>query len=188
MKLTVGRHAGTERAPAAYAQCYPDDGETEMSVSKRDHLAELIAEARSFRLCGPSDDPDQQTAVTTGYRYLLVQLKRLASPLLPEAEASRLNALEIDVHDIYTVYEAHAEVDALLPDIEAALDAVHDGALSLGASAWMIERGLLDQLGAAKPTKLGTRVLVRMCQEINQSTLARSPVGRPVVFLILRSH
>lgn len=148
-----------------------------MSVSKRDHLAELIAEARSFRLCGPSDDPDQQTAVTTGYQYLLVQLKRLASPLLPEAEGGRLNALKIDVHDIYTVYEARAEVDALLPHIEAALDAVHDGALLVGTSAWMIERGLLDQLGAAKPTKFDTRFLVRICQEINSCWAHGNVVG-----------
>jgi hypothetical protein len=140
--------------------------ETGMSVAKRDHLAELVAQARSFRFCGPSDDPDEQTAVTTGYQYLLVQLQRLSTPLLPQAESSRLNAIEIDVHDIYTVYKAHAEVDALLPDIETALEGAHEDALSLGANAWIVERGLLDQLTSLQP-KLDARVLVRICQEIN---------------------
>ena len=53
-------------------------------TSKRDRLADTIAQIRTFRFCGPSDDPDEQTAVTTGYRHLLVQLKRLAAPLLPD--------------------------------------------------------------------------------------------------------
>jgi hypothetical protein len=87
-----------------------------MSMSKKDRLAELIGKARAFQFCGPSDDPDEQTAVTTGYRYLLVQLKRLASPLLADADLMRLNAIEVDIHDIYTAYEARAEVDALLPE------------------------------------------------------------------------
>ena len=82
-------------------------------------MVEMIDAARSFRFCGPSDDPDEQTAVTTGYRYVLVQIQRLATPLLPEAEAARLNAIAVDVDSVYSAYDAKAELDALLPHIEA---------------------------------------------------------------------
>jgi hypothetical protein len=92
-------------------------------VSKRARLAEMVDAARTFRFCGPSDDdPDRQTAVTTGYQYVLVQIQRLTTPLLAEAEAARLNALDVDVNSIYTAYEARGELDALLADIEAALE------------------------------------------------------------------
>jgi hypothetical protein len=138
-----------------------------MSMSKKDRLAELIGKARAFQFCGPSDDPDEQTAVTTGYRYLLVQLKRLASPLLADADLMRLNAIEVDIHDIYTAYEARAEVDALLPDIEAALERVDDGAFSVSANAWIIEPGLIERLASTQSAELDVRFLVGMCREIN---------------------
>jgi len=60
-----------------------------MTTSKKELLVDMIAAARSFRFCGPSDDLEEQTVATTGYRYVLVQIKRLAMRLLPEAEAAR---------------------------------------------------------------------------------------------------
>jgi hypothetical protein len=41
-----------------------------------------------------SEDPDEQTAVTYGFRHLVVQFKRLVCPILPQAAASRLNAID----------------------------------------------------------------------------------------------
>jgi hypothetical protein len=136
-------------------------------VSKKDRLAALIKEARVFRFCGPSEDPEEQTAVTTGYRYLLVQLKRLAGPLLPEAEATRLNSIEVSIDDIYSAYDARAEVDALLPDIEAALQRADDSAFSVGGNAWIIDPGLIERLAGAQSPELDFGFLVRMCREIN---------------------
>jgi hypothetical protein len=93
-----------------------------MDSRKKELLKRLINEAREFRLCGPSDDPDEQTAVTTGYHHLVVQFKNLASPILPENVSSRLRSVEVDFDSIYTAYAAKAEIDSLLPDIEAALE------------------------------------------------------------------
>ena len=92
--------------------------------AKQRMIKDVIAEIMRFRLSGPSDDPDEHTAVTLGYRRLLVQLQRWATPILPQSTAESLNALTIDVDDLYTVYDATAEVVALLPDIEKALEAV----------------------------------------------------------------
>jgi len=127
----------------------------------------MIDAARSFRICGPSDDPDEQTGVTVGFRYLLVQFQRLAAPLLAEAEASRLNAIAVDVHSIYSAFDAMAELDALLPDIEAALARADESALAVGGSAWIIDPALVDQLSTATSSDVDVTFLVRMCREIN---------------------
>jgi hypothetical protein len=93
-----------------------------MDSKKKELLKRLIVKARNFRFCGPSDDIDEQAAVTAGYHYLVVQFKHLAGPLLPENLSSRLQSIEVDFDSIYTAYEARAEIDSLLPDIESALE------------------------------------------------------------------
>lgn len=95
---------------------------------KREIIAGLIESARGFRFCGPSDDPDEQTAVTEGYRYLVIQFKRLVGPILSQAAAAQLSAINVEIDNVYSVYEARAELDALLPDIEAALEILDEDA------------------------------------------------------------
>jgi len=138
-----------------------------VNVSKKARLTEMIEAARNFKFCGPSDDPDQQTAVTSGYRYVLVQIQRLATPLLPEAEAARLNAIDVDIDSIYSAYHARAELDALLPDIQAVLERADESALAVGGSAWIIDPALIEGISNAQSPTLDVAFLVRMCREIN---------------------
>jgi hypothetical protein len=105
--------------PAATARKVPI-----FDPAKQRMITSVIADLRKFRFCGPSDDPDEQTAVTLGYRHLLIQLQRWASPILPLALADRLNAVTVEVNNLYSVFDADAEVSALLPDIESGLDAL----------------------------------------------------------------
>jgi hypothetical protein len=125
--------------------------------SKKEIIAKLIESAREFRMAGPSDDPDAQTATTLGYRHLLVQFKRLAAPLLSDEAAFRLNGLEINVDDIYTAYEVRAELDAMLPDIENAL-AVFDDApgVASGTNASIVDPALIAGLGKIKSSHADT--------------------------------
>jgi hypothetical protein len=51
-------------------------------TGQKEIVSDLVKQAREFRLCGPSDDPDEQTAVTVSFQHLIVQFKRLAGPLL----------------------------------------------------------------------------------------------------------
>jgi hypothetical protein len=101
---------------------------------KRELITGHLESVRRFRFCGPSDDPDEQTAVTEAYRYLVIQLKRLAGPILSQAAAAQLNAIDVEINNIYSAYEARAELDALLPDIEAALEILDDTAMPLEQS------------------------------------------------------
>ena len=88
---------------------------------KKPRIEKAIAEARSMRFCGPSDDPDEITSVTSGFRYLVIQIQRLAGPFLPPEVASQLNAINVLIDDLHSTYDARAELDALLPDIESFL-------------------------------------------------------------------
>jgi len=54
--------------------------------------------------------------VTVGFRSLVIQLKRLTGPILPQEAAARLNAIEVEAGDIYSAYDARAELKALIPD------------------------------------------------------------------------
>ena len=51
--------------------------------NRRAKLRELLVGLSRLRLCGPSDDPDEQTSVIESYRYLLINVKALSKGLLP---------------------------------------------------------------------------------------------------------
>ena len=93
-----------------------------LSTSKTEEIRKVIADLRDFRFCGPGDDPDAITNVTLGYRYLLIQLQRLASPLLSKTSSSHLNSLSIEIDHLYQAFEVAAELNSLILDIEDALD------------------------------------------------------------------
>ena len=99
---------------------------SKLSAVKRELITEAIKSARNFRFCSPSDDPEEVMAVTTGYQYLVIQLKRLACPILPEPAASRLNAIDVYANSIDSAFEADAELNALFPDIESALELLEE--------------------------------------------------------------
>ena len=40
--------------------------------------------------------------------------------------ASRLNSINVEINDLYSATDARAELDALIPDIEAALEFADD--------------------------------------------------------------
>ena len=74
-----------------------------------------VVDAENFCFCGPSDDPDEQTAVTVGYHHLVAQIKRLVGPILPDETAFQMKGIKVEIDNIYSVYEARSELGALLP-------------------------------------------------------------------------
>ena len=125
-----------------------------MALSKVQRITELISGVRAFRLCGPSDDSDEQTAVCVGYRHLVVQLQRLASPLLPDLERERLNRIVVEMDNIYSVYDAHAELETLLDDIENAVESVDTDVLNVRMAGRIVQPSLIERLEAVSSTTL----------------------------------
>lgn len=135
---------------------------------RKEIIADLIEGARKFRFCGPSDDPDEQTAVTSGYRYLVTQFKRLAAPILASPFASRLNDIDVEIDNVYSAYDAKAELDALLPEIEASLERLDDdGNLQVVDGSIIVAESRLVELRLLTSEEFDFRKLVRLCEEIN---------------------
>src|SRR6266404_2888807 len=132
-----------------------------------DQLTKVIAEVRKVKFCGPSDESDEQIAVTSAYNYWLAQLKRLAAPLLPPLDAARLEGIKVDVGDIYSAYDARTEIDALLPDLEAVLEHADESMFSVANSRWIVDSRLIGELENARTTTFDSRFLVQTCREIN---------------------
>ena len=88
--------------------------ERKMRSERIKRIREVISAIKKYQMCGPGDDPDQVTNVTIGFRSLVIQLKRLAGPLLPESIAGRLESINPEVNDIYSAYEAASELSPLV--------------------------------------------------------------------------
>lgn len=134
-------------------------------MTKVERILETIELVRKFRLCGPSDDPDEQTAVTAGFRHLVVQLQRLAAPLLPEPERQRLNSIDVEYNNVFSVYDANAEIESLLYDIEDALNRVDNSSPLTGGQ--IIQSTVIDRIQEVSSQQFDTSFLVRLCKEIN---------------------
>ncbi len=139
-----------------------------MTPSRKERIEELIEGAGKFRLCSPSDDPDEQTAVTVGFHYLVTQFQRLAVPILPADAALHLKNIRVEIDNIYTVYDARAKLDAIIPEIQAALEHLADDGFSTGTTA-IVDPALIVRLDALKSSKYDVAALVHMCKEINSS-------------------
>ena len=95
---------------------------TGLSEIKLQKIREIIDDLSSFRFCSPGDDPEEITAVTAGYRHLVVQLQRLAGPILAEPAASRLNSIDVEIDYLYSAYEARPEIEVIILDVEEAIE------------------------------------------------------------------
>jgi len=135
--------------------------------TKKQKIEKVISDIRQFRFCGPSDDPDEQTSVIVGFRYLIIQLKRLAGPLLPPDLNKRLDAIEVEFGDLFSTYDAKAEIDALLPDIDPLLFSDDYEMLNTTSTGWFIETTIITNLGSMKNSYLDSSLLIRLCEEIN---------------------
>ncbi|MCK5595194.1 hypothetical protein KAI19_03355 [bacterium] len=93
-----------------------------MKDDRKNRIIKLLEEINSFRMCGPSDDPDEITAVTSGLRYLTIQLKKASMALLPASLNDQIANIEVEINDICGAYDAKAELDALSFEIKQVLN------------------------------------------------------------------
>jgi hypothetical protein len=128
----------------------------------------MLNDLSKFRLCGPSDDPDEQTNVVESYRYILTNVKVLSAGLVPTDISEQLEALQPNsIEDIYDVFKSRAYLDAIAADIEAVLDEpISDGA---AGARWLLSAHLIDALSKVNTGSFDTTKLRGYCKEINAS-------------------
>ena len=99
-----------------------------MSPERERQLRQAMSRARTqfTRLRGPSDDPDEQTAVATACRHELVTIQLVASEILTQPFGKQLAELSIDTTTIYDVYDVIPRLSVLMLEIDEALRQLRD--------------------------------------------------------------
>ena len=119
--------------------------------ARKSRLRTLLNDLETLRLCGPSDDPDEQTSSIESYRYILINIKVLSTGLVSFDTAKRLDELKPEqIEDIYGVYSSKAYLDAIASDIACDLENISE-VTEQGPPRHLISPDVIKGLREAKP-------------------------------------
>ena len=87
-----------------------------MTIQKErlNKLLEIIDEIESFQFCGPSDDPDEQTAVIYGFKHLAKKFIGLARRINNQEFRENVQEINLNIDSIYEVYDLSSDIDVLI--------------------------------------------------------------------------
>ena len=74
--------------------------------------------------------------------------------------------IRVDVDDLYSAYQAKAELDALIPDIEEAIESL-DEATTGGTNRWIVNPDIIADFELSLSTRFDTEFIARLSREIN---------------------
>ena len=158
-----------------------------MANSRKEKIIELLDEIRNFRMCGPSDDPDEITSVTSRFRYLTIQLQRLTAILLPERLNKILVDIDVEINNIYSAYDAKAEIDALSFDIEQILETIDSDSLEPSNNK-LIHHSLIEKIQNLENKNYDFTVLSEICREINSSFMHGNLIATALLLRTLLNY
>lgn len=129
-------------------------------------LIEIVDQIEKFRFCGPSDDPDEQTAVTYGYKHLAKRFTSLAKRIQDTEIQEDVATLDLDIEDIYGVYDLHSDIQPLLNRVrELAQTPITWSSLQDN----FVDESLIRQLRESHHPQYDLAKAVRFCEELNNS-------------------
>jgi hypothetical protein len=138
--------------------------------SALERALELGSEIEQFPLgiCGPSDDPDMQTAYIYGFldlaRPFVAAVKRIGDPDLSD----QISKINLDIDDIAEAYTLKAELQGALDHLrEASADPAYSQ--SVKSNTAFLESSVLAALRRTKSEKFDCTKLVRFCEELNDA-------------------
>ena len=156
--------------------------------ARKGRLRELLIDLETLRLCGPSDDPDEQTNVIEGYRYVLINIKVLSTGLISFDTAKQLEELKPEkIETIYDVYSSKAYLDAIASDITSDLDNLTE-VPELGPTRSLISPELIKALREAKPNSFDALRLAEYCREINSGFGHRNLISCLLLMRAVLNH
>ena len=131
---------------------------------------ELAIDVEQFPLgkCGPSDDPDMQTAYLYGFldsaQPFVAAIKRIGDPDLSE----QVSGLRLDIDYITEAYTLKAELQGVIDHLrEVSADPIYG--TSIKSNAAFLEPSVLATLRRVTPQKFDFAKLVRLCEELNDA-------------------
>ena len=119
-------------------------------------------------MCGPSDDPDEQTASIESYRYLLINIKALSRGLLSSEVSEQLELVPSNIEYIYDVYKSKPHLDAVGIDIDAELNDPAPSGLTAPRTS-LVAPQLIEDIAEVTSGQFDTRKLTGYCKELNSS-------------------
>ncbi len=127
-------------------------------------------EIRNFPLgkCGPSDDPDMQTAYLYGFRDIAKifasSAKRIGDPDL----SSMIEELNLSPEYITDAYDLRADLFGIIDYLESA-SANENYQYEIDQNSAFLNKDVLDDLKSIANKNYDIKKLVKFCEEINDS-------------------
>lgn len=131
---------------------------------------ELAVEIEEFPLgeCGPSDDPDKETAYLAAFATITTRFLSAAVRIGDPELDTMLGRIERRPEHIVAAYQQKDEIAAVADYLrEAAVDTRYEEGLVEAAS--FIAPEVLARLRSIKPTRLDFRKLIGFCEEIDDA-------------------
>lgn len=149
----------------------------------------LADELTAFRLgdCGPSDDPDKQTAYLAAWNDIAIRFlaagRRLGDPELVDM----LNAAAQQPEGIVEAYTQRANLSAAIDYLkEAAEQPSYEEDLVLNTA--FVAPELIAELRAAKPAQFDFKKLIALCEELNDAYRREAYLSTALLIRAVMNH
>lgn len=154
-----------------------------------DRANRLAIDLEEFPLneCGPSDDPDKQTAYIHGFLDLAIRfieaIKRIGDRTLTEQVAN----LNVDITHIAEAYLLKAKLCSVSDALDEFTARYESGTHSVNSDLFLSDR-LLMELRTISSRKFDLRKLIRFCEELNDSYSRENYLSAIMLLRAIMNH
>lgn len=150
------------------------------------HYAEEI---RKFPLgkCGPSDDPDMQTAYLYGFRDVAKMFSAAAKRICDPDLSNMVSDLNLSPEHITDAYDLRAELFGIIDYLET-VSSNENYKDSVAINSAFLNTEVLEELKKITNPKYDTAKLVKFCEELNDSYSRANYISCALLIRAVMNH
>jgi hypothetical protein len=148
-------------------------------------LLKLADEIESLRFCGPSDDLDQQSAVTYGFKHLVKKFIGTARRINNQEFQEDLQLINTNIDSIYEVYDLSADVQILIDHLREIAE--HPVEFQSTSSSF-VDPQIIEQLRLVENSMFDLSKVIRFCEELNSSFNASNYLASTLLLRAIINH
>lgn len=156
-----------------------------LQESRLTKLLQLAAEIEAFRFCGPSDDPDEQTATIYGFKRLVKSFIGIAHRVKNQEFQEDLKLINTNIDSIFEVYDLNADLQIIIDRLREVAE--HPIEFQ-NISSSFIDLKIIEELRLVKGFKFDLSKIVRFCEELNSSFNAGHYLSSALLLRALINH
>jgi hypothetical protein len=150
-------------------------------------LLEMCDEIEQFRFCGPGDDPDEQTAVVYGFKFLAKRFVGAVRRIKNRDFQDALNGITLDINGVYGAYDLHADLQPLIDQLRELAE--HPEAYEWsGSTDIFVESSVIADLRQSHNSKYDLAKVVRFCEELNSAFASGNYLASCLLIRALLNH